>query len=358
MSTSYLVRQSDNRIIDLRSDANTMPTVAMRDAMYDASVGDDQYGEDPSVNALEARVAEMLGKDAAMFVASGTMANQIALRVLTRPGDEIIVGGEVHILWHETGAAAAIAGVQIKPVGTTGLFTAKEFLSAVNPRGHFVFPPTGLVVIENTHNRGGGIVFPHAEAVAICEAADELGIATLLDGARLFNAACVTGLPVSELARPFRMAWVALSKGLGAPAGSVLAGKAEDIAAARRVRRMFGGAMRQIGFLAAAGSYALENNVERLVEDHANARVIAEILSASSAFEINLDTSQTNIVIAHLRIENMDAPTLAKLLREKGVLILPFGPKTIRATTYLGLNQTDCIKAAELLVKETNWHGL
>lgn len=337
-------------VIDLRSDANTLPTAAMRDAMMRASIGDDQYGEDPSVNALEARVAALLGKESAVFVASGTMANQVALRVLTRPGDEVVVGGEAHVLWHETGAAAANAGVQIKPVGTTGLFTADQFRAATHPRGHMVFPPTGLVVIENTHNRGGGLVFPHADTLAICTAADQLGIATLLDGARLFNAACATGLAVSELAQPFRMAWIALSKGLGCPAGSVLAGSAADIAAARRVRRMFGGAMRQIGFLAAAGLYALDHQVTRLGEDHANARALAERLAASPAFDVDLGTVQTNIVIARLAPDAPDAATLVARARAAGVLIFQFGPRMIRATTYLGIDRRACLEAGEVLV--------
>ena len=336
--------------IDLRSDGSTTPTSGMREAMMRAVVGDDQYGEDPTVRALEQRVASLLGKEAALFVASGTMANQVALRVLTRPGDEVVVGGEAHILWHETGAASALAGVQIRSIGTTGLFDAGAFRDAIKPRDHMVFPPTGLVVIENTHNRGGGLIFPHDDTVNICAAADALGIATLLDGARLFNAACGSGLPASELARPFRMAWIALSKGLGCPAGSVLAGCAADIGAARRARRMLGGAMRQIGFLAAAGIYALDNNVDRLAEDHANARAIAEVLAASPAFNVDLASVQTNIVIADLPAEAPDAATLVGRARKAGVLILAFGPRKVRMTTYLGLDRQICLAAADILV--------
>lgn len=338
-------------LIDLRSDGSTTPTPGMREAMMRAVVGDDQYGEDPTVRALEDRVAGLLGKEAALFVASGTMANQVALRVLTRPGDEVVVGGEAHILWHETGAAAALAGVQIRSIGTTGLFDADAFRDAVKPRGHLVFPPTGLVVIENTHNRGGGLVFAHDDAVGICTAADERGIATLLDGARLFNAACVSGLPVGELARPFRLAWIALSKGLGCPAGSVLAGSAADIAAARRARRMMGGAMRQIGFLAAAGLYALDHHVGRLAEDHANARALAEVLAASPAFAVDLASVQTNIVIADLPPDAPDAVTMVGRARAAGVLILPFAPRRIRMTTYLGLDRRTCLAAADILIR-------
>ncbi len=337
--------------IDLRSDGSTTPTPGMRDAMMRAIVGDDQYGEDPSVRALEECVAALLGKEAALFVASGTMANQVALRVLTRPGDEVVVGGEAHILWHETGAASALAGVQIRSIGMTGLFDANAFRDSLKPRGHMVFPPTGLVMIENTHNRGGGLVFPHADAVEICAAADELGIATLLDGARLFNAACVTGLPAAELARPFRLAWIALSKGLGCPAGSVLAGSAADIGTARRARRMMGGAMRQIGFLAAAGLYALDHHVDRLAEDHANALALAEVLSASPAFGVDLASIQTNIVIAEMPEDAPDAATMVARAREAGVLILAFAARRIRMTTYLGIDRQACLAAADILVR-------
>ena len=337
-------------VIDLRSDANSLPTAAMREAMMRAPVGDDQYGEDPSINDLEARVAGLLGKEAALFVASGTMANQVALQVLAQRGDEVLAGGEAHVLWHETGAAAALAGVQIVPIGATGLFNATAFRAAVKPRGHFVFPPTGLVVVENTHNRGGGLIFPQDDAIAICAAADELGIPTLLDGSRLFNAAAVTGLAVEELARPFRMAWIALSKGLGCPVGSVIAGTAADIAKARRVRRMMGGAMRQAGFLAAAGLYALDNHVSRLSEDHANACTLAELLASSCAFDIDPAAIQTNIVIARMAENAPDAGTIVERARAAGVLILPFGPRMIRAVTYLGIDRQNCLKAGELLI--------
>src|SRR5215510_11740973 len=189
--------------IDLRSDTVTQPSPAMRQAMAEAPVGDDQYGEDPSVNRLQERIAELLGKEAALFVPSGTMANQIGLKILTRPGDEVVVGEEAHIVWHESGAAAANSGVQFSVVGHGRLFTAADLRDAYKPPGHIVFPPTTVVAIENTHNRGGGVVFPQGEAIAICETARELGLATYLDGARLFNAAAATGQSLGELAKPF-----------------------------------------------------------------------------------------------------------------------------------------------------------
>ena len=335
-------------LIDLRSDTVTKPTLAMREAMAHAPVGDDQYGEDPTVNALEERMAALLGKERAMFVASGTMANQIALRVLTRPGDEVIVGGEAHVLWHETGAAAANAGVQISPIGTSGLFTADDFAAAVKARGHVIFPPTGLVVIENTHNRGGGVVFPQNDAVAICAMADAAGVATFLDGARLFNAAIASGTTVAELAHPFRMAWIALSKGLGCPVGSVVVGTAADIAAARRVRRMFGGALRQAGILAAAGLYALDHNIDRIREDHDNARVLAEAIAGAPGIELDLATVQTNIVLFHLSPGAPDAAAFVTRARGLGALASAFGARTIRVATHLDVDRAQCVAAAQV----------
>src|ERR1700747_2873688 len=232
------------------SDTGCSPSPDMRQAMVAAPVGDDQYGEDPSVNRLQERIAELLGKEAALFVPSGTMANQIGLKLLTRPGDEVIVGDEAHVVWHEAGAGAANSGVQFAVVGHGGLFTAADLRAAYKPPGHIIFPPTTLVGVENTHNRGGGVVFPQEEAVAICAAARELGMASYLDGARLFNAAVASGRSLAELAAPFDVVAVALSKGLGCPVGSVLAGTCEIIARANRPRRMFGGAMRQAGILA------------------------------------------------------------------------------------------------------------
>ena len=286
--------------VDLRSDTVTLPSREMREAMAAAPVGDDQYGEDPSVNRLQDKVAELLGKEAALFVPSGTMANQIALKVLTSPGDEVVVGDEAHIVWHESGASAANSGVQFMVVGRGGVFGEADFRGAHKKPGHVVFPPTGLVSIENTHNRGGGVVFPQADATAICAAARELGVASYLDGARLFNTAAATGETLASLAAPFDLVSVALSKGLGCPVGSLVAGPSQFITKAVRARRMFGGAMRQSGILAAAGLYALEHNRARLTEDHANARLIAERLAGVAGVVLDLATVQTNIVIFRL----------------------------------------------------------
>ena len=335
--------------IDLRSDTVTRPSPEMRQAMAEAPVGDDQYGEDPSVNRLQERIAELLGKEAALFVPSGTMANQIGLKLLTRPGDDVVVGEEPHIIWHEAGAAAANSGIQFTTVGKGGLFTAADFRAAYKPPGHIVYPPTTVVAIENTHNRGGGVVFPQADAAAIAAAARELGVGSYLDGARLFNAAAACGHSLAELAAPFDVVSVALSKGLGCPVGSLVAADRATIARAVRIRRMFGGAMRQSGILAAAGLYALDHNMARLVEDHANARLLAERLAGLAEVELDLATVQTNIVIFRLRPGAPDAAAIVARAKEVGVLVSAFAARTVRAVTHLDVGAEECRRAAERL---------
>jgi len=337
--------------IDLRSDTVTITSPGMRQAMAEAPVGDDQYGEDPTVNRLQERIAELLGKEAALFVPSGTMANQIGLKILTRPGDDVVVGDEAHIVWHESGAAAANSGVQFTVVGQGGLFTAADLRAAYKPPGHIVFPPTTLVAIENTHNRGGGVVFPQAEAVAICETARELGLASYLDGARLFNAAAATGRSLAELATPFDVVSVALSKGLGCPVGSLIAGSYSGIVRARRARRMFGGAMRQSGILAAAGLYALDHNLARLVEDHVDAKILAERLAGLRGVRLDLATVQSNIVIFRMEEGAPDAATIVARAQEAGVLVSAFGERTVRAVTHIDVSRDQCGRAADLLAQ-------
>lgn len=336
--------------IDLRSDTVTQPSQGMREAMARAPVGDDQYGEDPSVNALQERIAKLLGKEAALFLPSGTMANQIALKVLTRPGDDVVVGEEPHIVWHESGASAANSGVQFTVVGRGGTFGAADFVAACKPRGHIIFPPTTLVAIENTHNRGGGVVWRQTDIEAICQAARERKVSSYLDGARLFNAAAASNRNLAELAAPFDMVSVALSKGLGCPVGSLIAGRKAEIAQAVRARRMFGGAMRQSGILAAAGLYALDHNLARLAEDHANARIIAERL-ASTRVVIDLATVQSNIVIFRLREDGPDAAEIVKRAAARGVLVSAFAARTVRATTHLDVTQAQCRAAGEILAQ-------
>jgi threonine aldolase len=341
---------SNPDIVDLRSDTVTRPSQAMRAAIAAAPVGDDQFGEDPTVNLLQERIASLLGKEAALWLPTGTMANHVALRLLTRPGDDVIVSRGSHAVLHETGGSAANAGVQFTDVGEGGLFTAQDFLAARKPRGHIIYPPTTLVEIENTHNRAGGVIFPQEDAEKICRAAREHDIATYLDGARLWNAAVAAGQPPASLAAPFDLVSVALSKGLGAPGGSLLAGGRDLIARAVRYRRMSGGAMRQVGIFAAAGIYALEHNLKRLGDDHANARRIGEILAKSARIEIDLATVQTNILVFRLTADAPDAHAIVARARERGVLIFAFDARTIRAVTHLDVSREQCERAAAILV--------
>jgi len=337
--------------IDLRSDTVTRPTPPMRAAMADAPVGDDQFGEDPTVRLLQERIASMLGKAAALWFPTGTMANQVVLRAFTRPGDDVIVSRESHAVWHEAGAGAANAGVQFTEIGSGGVFTADELAIAIKPRGHMLYPPTALVEIENTHNRAGGIVFPEEQAAAVCNLARERGIATFLDGARLWNAAEASGRSVGDLAAPFDVVGVALSKGLGAPGGSLLAGSADVIAGCLRHRRMLGGAMRQVGIFAAAGLYALDHHLARLAQDHLHARLIAERLARSSRVVLDPSRVRTNIVVFGLGAGAPDAATVVARAAAAGVLVVAFGPRTVRAVTHLDVSREACEQGAELLAR-------
>lgn len=337
--------------IDLRSDTVTRPTDAMRAAIARAPVGDMQYGDDPTLNALEARVAGLLGKEAAMWLPSGTMANQVALRVLTRPGDDVLVAGEAHSVWHEAGGSAANSGVQFTEIGEGGVFTAIDVRRHAKPRDLPVLPlpRTTLVQIENTHNRHGGVVVPQPTVVEACAAARELGLATYLDGARLWNASVQSGLPPAELCAPFDLAMVSFSKGLGAPAGSVLVGSREMLAEAARHRRMLGGAMRQAGLLAAACDHALSHHFARLADDHRHARLIGERLAQCAGVRIALDRLQTNIVVFELDGARLTAPQLLAAARERGVLVNALGPTKMRLVTHLDVDRAACERAAQVL---------
>ena len=335
--------------IDLRSDTVTRPTAAMRAAMAAAPVGDDQYGEDPTTNLLQERIAALLGKSAALWLPSGTMANQVALCVLTRPGDEVLVSRECHAGWHEAGGSAANAGVQLIEIGARGVFSPQDVQAAIKPSSLPVYPPTTLLEVENTHNRSGGIVFPQDEVIRVCALARARGLATFLDGARLWNASVASGLSEAELAAPFDMVAVAFSKGLGAPGGSALAGSAELIAAATRKRRMFGGAMRQNGIFAAAALYGLDQHHARLAEDHRNAKRLAEALSGCQAVQLDLSSVQTNIVVFHLVPGAMDAATLVTQAKARGVLVGAFGPRIVRAVTHLDVSGPQVEQAGAVL---------
>ncbi len=337
--------------IDLRSDTVTRPTAAMRAAMAAAEVGDDQYGEDPTTTRLQHEMAALLGKEASLWLPSGTMANQVALRTLTRPGDEVVTARESHVGWHEAGGAAANAGVQLVEVGRGGVFGADDLDAAIKPASLPVFAPTSLVTVENTHNRAGGVVFDQREVVRLCERARAHGLATYLDGARLWNAAVASGRPEAELAAPFDLVGVAFSKGLGAPGGSLLAGRRELIDAAMRHRRRLGGAMRQTGHYAAAALHGVAHHRGRLAEDHTHARRLAEALAGCPALQLDLATVQTNIVVFHLAPEAPDAATLVGRARDAGVLLNAFAARTVRAVTHLDVTREQVDRAAAALLR-------
>jgi threonine aldolase len=319
-------------MFDLRSDTVTRPSAAMKQAMADAEVGDDVYREDPTVRRLEERTAELCGKAGALFVPSGTMANQIALLCHTRHGDEVICGRGAHCRLYESGAAGAWSGVQMHEVGCTGLYGVDELREAILPRAYYL-PRTRLVAIENTHNRAGGRVFPQADVEAIAREARVAGLALHLDGARIWNAAAATGRSVAELCAPFDSVSVCFSKGLGAPVGSAICGSAEIIEAALRFRKMLGGGMRQAGVLAAGALFALEHNRARLVEDHDAARRLGAALAEIDG--VRVAPVETNIVNVDL---DGDAPRVAELAVEHEVLFHSVSPFTLRLVTHLDVS--------------------
>jgi len=329
------------RIVDLRSDTVTKPSPEMRKAMAEAEVGDDVFGEDPTVNLLQERVAELLGKEAALFVASGTMANQVAIRAHTEPGDEVVLESDSHVCNYESAAPAALSGVQLRMLsGRYGVITAEQIESAIRPAGVH-YPRTSLVWIENTHNRAGGTVFPLGEIARIGELCRREGLKFHMDGARLLNASVASGVSPGEFASPVDSTSICLSKGLGCPVGSVLAGSSDFIERAKRFRKMFGGGMRQVGILAAAGLYALEHNVDRLADDHANARRLAEAIAGLPGVGVDLEAVQTNIVIIDVSGSKLTAPEAQELLKSEGVLVLPRDMRTLRAVTHLDVSRED-----------------
>jgi threonine aldolase len=334
--------------IDLRSDTFTRPTPAMRDVMARAEVGDDVYGEDPSVNLLQETAARMLGKEAGLFVPSGTMGNQVSLHPFVRPGDVLLAGEGAHILWYESGAPAALSGLQVQTIGGGGLFDGRDVRGAVHPDDSH-FAPTRAVAVENTHNRSGGRVFPLERIKDVAEAAREHGLHLHLDGARLWNAVVATGTPAATWAEPFDTVTFCLSKGLGAPVGSVVCASHEAIRRIHRARKMLGGGMRQAGILAAAGLHALEHHVERLADDHAHARRLAEGLEALG-FHVD-PPPETNMVM--FRAE--DAAGFLRATRARELLIDPVDPDRFRAVTHLdvsGADVDDALGRLEEVVKE------
>ena len=323
-------------VVDLRSDTFTKPTPAMRAAMAGAEVGDDVWGDDPTARRLEAAAAEILGKEAALFVPSGTMANQIALLVHCRPGDEVIVGRGAHTRLYESGAGAAWAGVQFAEVGgADGTFTGDDVDAAALPADRNL-PRTRLVALENTHNRGGGRIWPPAQVDAVAARARDRGLALHLDGARLWNAAVASGRPERELAAPFDTVSACFSKGLGAPVGSVIAGRGDDIERARRFRKMLGGGMRQVGVLCAAALYALDHHRARLADDHAHARRLAEGLAGLPGVRLDPAAVETNIVI--FEVVGLTAAELATRVAASGVRLHAIAPTRLRAVTHLDVD--------------------
>lgn len=337
-------------MIDLRSDTVTLPTPAMRAAMAGAEVGDDVYGEDPTVNRLQEKAAEMMGKEAGLFVPSGTMANLVAVLSHCRRGDSVILGEGAHSWLYETGGISALAGILPIIVGRGGTFTWADVEK--NARGGNIhLAPTTLIMMENTHNQGGGIVFPQADIMEIGRNAEFWGLHTHIDGARIFNAAVALQTPARELAAPVESISFCLSKGLGCPVGSVLTGSKDFIERARRFRKMLGGGMRQAGILAAAGLYALEHHIERLAEDHENARLLARLLADLPGLRLDLSRVQTNMVFMEVTRPAVNALELAGRLKTEGLLINPVGKNFLRAVTHLGITPEHITRAAEIITK-------
>lgn len=336
-------------MIDLRSDTVTKPTPAMREAMAHAEVGDDVFGEDPTVLALENMTAELLGTEAAIYMPSGTMSNQVAVRCHTEHGDEIVLDHDTHIHYYEAGAPAALSGVSARLIdGARGIFSGAD-LEAVLRAGNVHFPVTKLVVVENTHNRGGGSVWPLDRIDDVAKVARSHGLGMHLDGARLWHAAAATGIPEREYVRRFDSVSVCFSKGLGAPVGSALAGTSAFVARARRFRKQFGGGMRQAGIIAAGALYALKNHRARLVEDHAKARRFAERIAGLPGIGIDIATVETNIVV--FRSTARPAAELVRMLREEGLAVNATSPETVRAVAHLDVSDADMDRAAEIVAK-------
>jgi len=339
-----------DRLIDLRSDTVTRPTSAMRRAMAEAEVGDDVYREDPTVNRLEQRAAEIFGRQAGLFVPSGTMGNTIGIKVHTRHGQEVICEARGHVFNYELGMLAWFSGCLARPIfAPNGILTWDQILPEIRPL-HAHYAPTGVIELENTHNIAGGSVYPPEVFDRIADGAHELGLPVHLDGARIFNAATYLGRSVREIAAKADTVMFCLSKGLGAPVGSMLVGTAEIIAAARGYRKRLGGGMRQAGILAAAGLIALEEMPARLCEDHANARFLADALTRIPGIRIAHEV-QTNIVIFDVAATGLSAAEISARLKSRGVLMNPVRGALMRFVTHLDVTRADCESAAEIFAQ-------
>ncbi len=332
-------------MIDLRSDTITKPTEMMRRAIFEAEVGDDVFYEDPTVNRLQERVAALLGKERALWVASGTMGNLLSVKALTNPGEEVILEAESHVFIYEAAGSAVLSGVQLRPIpGRRGLITRQQVEAAIRPPDVHQ-PRSSLVVIENTHNRAGGAIIPLAEIERIRELCFERGISMHMDGARLLNAAVASGIQASQYAKYFDTVTICFSKGLGAPMGSMIAGDGAVIERVHRYRKMVGGGQRQVGIAAAAALYAVDHHIERLAEDHANAKRLAAALSRLPGVVITPDDVDTNIVIFEVDPGRMSPVDVVIEMGKHGVLMFPFGPTKVRCVTHLDVS-TDDIDAA------------
>ncbi len=337
------------RLIDMRSDTVTRPTPAMREAMLRAEVGDDVMAEDPTINALQERVAALFGKEAALFVSSGTQANQISIKAYTQPGDEVIADAICHPVRSELGASALISGVQVAMIPTVrGVYT-REAAAKLIRADHWMQPKTSLLWVENTHNAGGGTVFPLDALDGLRALSNERGIPLHIDGARIFNAVVASGIAPAEWGRRCDSLSFCLSKGLGCPVGSMLMGTREFIRRARRLRQIYGGGWRQAGILAAAGLHALDHHVERMAEDHANAKWFAERVSAMQGVELVYADTQTNLVFLDVAPSGLAAETVGQRLRERGVALAMRGGTTFRAVTHLDVTRADVEQAARAL---------
>ncbi len=340
---------STDSVIDLRSDTVTRPTPAMRAAMHAAPVGDDVFDDDPTVHLLQDRLADMLGKEAALFVPSGTMSNQICVKAHTQPGDELLCDVDCHIHLYEAGGAAVHSGVTIRVLhGDHGILDVSQLEGQIQPDNeHHV--RTRLVCLENTHNRGGGRVYPLEKIRAIGDWAHHHGLAMHLDGARLWNAMVASGISAADWAAPFDSVSVCFSKGLGAPIGSALAGSREFIARGRRLRKLFGGGMRQVGILAAGALYALDHHIDRLAEDHRNARLLAKAVAATPGLRLDPPEVETNLVWIEVDPAFGTAPDITLALKERGILVHCAGQHTFRVCTHLDVSTQQAVRAAEAI---------
>ncbi len=338
------------KIIDLRSDTVTKPSEAMRKAMYEAEVGDDVFKEDPTVNKLEEYTAELFGKEAALFVSSGVMGNQVCLNVLTNPGDEVICERDAHIFNYESGSPAKLSGIQLNPVvGKRGVINPEQVEAVIRPSSAYYMPRTKVIALENTHNRASGAVYPLEKIIEMEKLVKKYNLFFHLDGARIWNASVATGIPVKDYSSHFDSMSCCFSKGLGAPVGSIISSTKDFIKEAYRIRKSWGGGMRQAGILAAAALYALKNNIERLSEDHEKAKILAKTINENPSLEIDIDSVQTNILIFKpLKIKVDDA---IKICKENGLLISAGKIDSIRVVTHMDVSFEDIKKTVEILNK-------